>query len=94
MKLTATLLIVFALLDSVAVAEWPLHQTFYGANGSPRQTFYDSRGRYIERATIYPPAFELHEANGFSRTLPYPPQRHPNSHGDAHRQRSEPHQSP
>ena len=74
MKLIASLLIVFALLDSVAVAEWPLHQNYYGTNSGPAKTFFDSHCRYVVQTPIYPPAMELHQANGFGRTLPYPAQ--------------------
>jgi hypothetical protein len=83
MKLTTSLLIVFALLDSTAFAEWPLHQNLHGANGSPAKTFFDSRGRYITPTPLYPPAFELHQANGFIRTLPYSSQPLTDIHGNA-----------
>jgi hypothetical protein len=88
MKLTASLLIIFALLNSVAVAEWPLHQSFYGASGGPGKTFFDSHGRYLQPNPIYPPAFELHQANGISRTLPNPSQPLPESHDNARHHRN------
>jgi hypothetical protein len=90
MKLSSLVLIDCLLFDSVAVADWPLHQSFPSVR-SQAQSFFDSKGRYIEQHMIYPPAIELHQANGTSRALPYPTQRLPDSHGHAQRHSGELH---